>query len=667
MVKASAAPTLCSVVLAAVVVAGTQIAKSAADDRDAAVGLQQSIDGVQLAIANLQDASRGYVLSGRETDRTVVDKALATAEDAITGLKVPAGAPQAAKDDLVAMRSATYTIDGEIGAVSDGTHASRKDMVDAFATTGGTKRFALLISSLTTHLQAMQTTALSLKRYADDAAAAAANRYRTIVLIEQVGAIAAALLAIVVGLLVSTTLSRRLAVSLNGITKALADIVKSDVRSIEHTLQAIAEGTFERTSLVHREPMPVKGCAEVVEAISAYNGLSSALSRVANYSNALAGHLEELIGSINNATTHVATATLETTRSTLSVTEQITEIGKSADFVSFGVNEQHAHLTTSVAATEELRMTADAIGVGAAQQADALGKSSVQLQQLTADISRFANFGTDLATQAGGAKEAMADSRRSVTSLLDSVLAVQSHHQLASQAIEQLGRQTDAVGEIVSVIDQIADQTNLLALNAAIEAARAGEHGRGFAVVADEIRKLAEQSAQSTREIGQKLHAIQGESRRVADALQGVDGAVAESADETGIVRNALQTVDDAIVRTATIATEIAAQLTAMQASASIVSTSVVDASAIVEQHAAGAKQFGAMLSDVAERLISIQQTGIDQTSAASQVAIATNGIASTISEVQAAMSEIAQSTGALRNLVEGFVAKRNVVPSLSA
>ncbi|MDD2701225.1 MAG: methyl-accepting chemotaxis protein [Sideroxydans sp.] len=90
----------------------------------------------------------------------------------------------------------------------------------------------------------------------------------------------------------------------------------------------------------------------------------------------------------------------------------------------------------------------------------------------------------------------------------------------SSRTIRTLSDSTAQIGQIVSVINEIADQTNLLALNAAIEAARAGESGRGFSVVADEVRKLAERTAKATHEISHMITTVQGQARNAVFTME---------------------------------------------------------------------------------------------------------------------------------------------------
>jgi methyl-accepting chemotaxis protein len=97
-----------------------------------------------------------------------------------------------------------------------------------------------------------------------------------------------------------------------------------------------------------------------------------------------------------------------------------------------------------------------------------------------------------------------------------------------NQQIQGLAQMVDRIGEVVSLINDIADQTNLLALNATIEAARAGEAGKGFAVVASEVKNLANQTAKATDEIGNQIDGVQTATNGAVTAIESIGRTIGE-------------------------------------------------------------------------------------------------------------------------------------------
>lgn len=110
-----------------------------------------------------------------------------------------------------------------------------------------------------------------------------------------------------------------------------------------------------------------------------------------------------------------------------------------------------------------------------------------------------------------------------------------------NQTIDKLGISGQEIGKVIKVITSIAQQTNLLALNATIEAARAGEAGKGFAVVANEVKELAKETARATEEIGQKIDAIQADTKAAVRAIGQVSEIINQVNDISGTIATAVE------------------------------------------------------------------------------------------------------------------------------
>ena len=171
-------------------------------------------------------------------------------------------------------------------------------------------------------------------------------------------------------------------------------------------------------------------------------------------------------------------------------------------------------------ATEQLSALIVQSSRGAEEQSRRVSVTSSAMEEMNATVGEVAENAAKASETSEAARAKAQEGAQMVSNVVNDITAVQKQSLEVKTDMSALGKQADGIGQIMSVISDIADQTNLLALNAAIEAARAGDAGRGFAVVADEVRKLAEKTMAATQEVGGVIRGIQEGTRKSIDGVE---------------------------------------------------------------------------------------------------------------------------------------------------
>ncbi|TQV83067.1 methyl-accepting chemotaxis protein [Denitrobaculum tricleocarpae] len=273
--------------------------------------------------------------------------------------------------------------------------------------------------------------------------------------------------------------------------------------------------------------------------------------------------IEEMTSAFDQASGELVSSVAEGATELKSVATSMSEVAERTEMMSAGVaaaaEQASTNVETVASATEEINSS---------------------LSEIASQVSRASDVAQSAVTAAGE----------------------------TSQVINGLRTQSDSIGDVIKLINEIAEQTNLLALNATIEAARAGEAGKGFAVVASEVKGLATQTAKATEEISAQIDSVRGESENAVNAIDNISSVIRQMDEIT-----------------------------------SAIATAVEEQSSATQEIARNVAEASRGTSDVTENIVQVK-SGAGETGGASR-------------DVLAASDELSQHAERMRETVQGFIA----------
>lgn len=379
------------------------------------------------------------------------------------------------------------------------------------------------------------------------------------------------------------------------------------------------------------------------------------LVRLGNYINSMVDNLRTLIGQVQQGADRVAEASQQLNAVADQANSATQQVAGTIQQVAQGNAQQTLSITDAGTNIDQIARAANGIAQGAQEQAKEVQKTSTVVGEMSTLVGQVGEVASSVIDANVRVTMAARQGVNAVEQTGQGMATIRDRTAVAAEKVKEMNARSKEIGRIAETIDGIADKTDMLALNAAVEAARAGEAGRGFAVVADQVRKLSEDSKESTRDIVTLIERVQ---ETVNEAIQAIENTSTEVDNGTQLSAETAQSLQDILqeAETATEMTERIGQVVGQlkQKNEGVVGT-IESVSAVVEENTAAASEMAANSQDATTAMEGVASIAEENSASAEEVSASAEEMSAQVEELAASIEGLSELAGSLRSATTQF------------